>query len=100
MTVCLALIALLSLAGNAAAQQQTRVETELDRSEIARGETVTLRIRVHGQQGGVAIELDPLREQFEIVSTRSASHLRSVNNRIESWTDYMLVLFPRELGEQ
>lgn len=89
-----------SLSGSALAQQQTRIESELDRTELARGETVTLRVRVHGQQGGVAIELEPLREQFEIVSTRSASHLRSVNNRIESWTDYMLVLFPRELGEQ
>lgn len=93
-------LALLTLPGLTLAQQQTRVETELDRTEIARGETVTLRVRVYGQQGGVAIDLDPLREQFEIVSTRSASHLRSVNNRIESWTDYLLVLFPRELGEQ
>ncbi|MBC53592.1 MAG: hypothetical protein CMQ34_07110 [Gammaproteobacteria bacterium] len=93
-------LALLTLPGMTQAQQQTRVETELDRTEIARGETVTLRVRVYGQQGGVAIDLDPLREQFEIVSTRSASHLRSVNNRIESWTDYLLVLFPRELGEQ
>lgn len=93
-------LALLAAPGTALAQQQTRIETELDRTELARGETVTLRVRVYGQQGGVAIELDPLREQFEIVSTRSASHLRSVNNRIESWTDYMLVLFPRELGEQ
>ena len=104
-TLWLALLAALTLAvltlpGTTWAQQQVRVETELDRTEIARGETVTLRVRVYGQQGGVAIELDPLREQFEIVSTRSASHLRSVNNRIESWTDYMLVLFPRELGEQ
>lgn len=87
------------LAGSAQAQQQTTIETTLDRTELARGETVTLRVRVFGQQGGVAIDTAPLREQFEIVTTRSASHLRSVNNRIESWTDYILVLFPRELGE-
>ncbi|MDO8909794.1 MAG: BatD family protein [Pseudohongiella sp.] len=80
--------------------QQASIETRLDRTEISRGETVTLQIRVYGQQGGVQIDLEPLRSRFEIVTTRSASHLRSVNNRIESWTDYMLVLFPRELGEQ
>jgi hypothetical protein len=80
--------------------QSATVETELDRSEITRGETVTLRIRVYGQQGGVAVDLEPLRDRFEIVSTRSTSQLRSVNNRVESWTDYNLVLFPRELGEQ
>ncbi|HBN14528.1 MAG: hypothetical protein CMQ46_04655 [Gammaproteobacteria bacterium] len=80
--------------------QQARVETQLDRTELVRGETVTLTVRVHGQQGGVQIDLEPLRDSFEVVSTRSASHLRSVNNRIESWTDYRLVLFPRNLGEQ
>lgn len=93
-------ICLFSLLCAVSVAQQPAVETILDRTEIERGETVTLRIRVHGQQGGVQIDLEPLRTQFEIVSTRSASHLRSVNNRIESWTDYLLVLFPRELGEQ
>jgi hypothetical protein len=91
---------LLSQLSVLALAQQTPVETRLDQTEISRGETVTLQIRVHGQQGGVQIDLEPLRDRFEIVTTRSASHLRSVNNRIESWTDYMLVLFPRELGEQ
>jgi hypothetical protein len=93
-------LCLLSLFCAVSLAQQPAVETILDRTELERGETVTLRIRVHGQQGGVQIDLEPLRNQFEIVSTRSASHLRSVNNRIESWTDYLLVLFPRELGEQ
>lgn len=80
--------------------QQAAVESSLNPTEIERGQTVTLQIRVYGQQSGVQIDLDPLRERFEVVNTRSASHLRSVNNRIEAWTDYMLVLFPRELGEQ
>ncbi len=90
----------LSLLYANALAQPAAVESNLDRTELARGESVTLRIRVHGQQGGVQIDLEPLRNQFEIISTRSASHLRSINNRIESWTDYLLVLFPRELGEQ
>ena len=93
-------VCLLALICAGALAQQPALETNLDRTELERGETVTLRIRVHGQQGGVQIDLEPLRSQFEVVSTRSASHLRSVNNRIESWTDYLLVLFPRELGEQ
>lgn len=90
----------LALLIGVAQAQQPEIETRLDRTELTRGETVTLQIRVYGQQSGVQIDLEPLRERFEIVTTRSASHLRSVNNRIESWTDYMLVLFPRQLGEQ
>ena len=95
-----AVFCFLSLLSAVALAQQPTIETRLDQTEISRGETVTLQIRVYGQQGGVQIDLEPLRDRFEIVNTRSASHLRSVNNRIESWTDYMLVLFPRELGEQ
>lgn len=95
-----AVFCLLSQLSVLALAQQASIETRLDQTEISRGETVTLQIRVYGQQGGVQIDLEPLRDRFEIVTTRSASHLRSVNNRIESWTDYMLVLFPRELGEQ
>lgn len=98
------LLMMLSLSAMTAAvsvqAQSGGVETDLDRTEITRGETVTLRVRVFGQQGGVAIDLEPLRDRFEIVSTRSTSQLRSINNRVESWTDYSLVLFPRELGEQ
>lgn len=90
----------LCLAGVVSAQSSLRVETTLDRTEIERGETVTFVIRVFGQQGGLSIDLEPLRSRFEIVSTRSTSHLLSVNNRVESRTDYTLTLFPRELGEQ
>lgn len=94
------LVLWLCLIGAASAQSSLRVETNLNQTEIERGETVTLVIRVFGQQGGVSIDLEPLRSRFEIVSTRSTSHLLSVNNRVESRTDYTLVLFPRELGEQ
>lgn len=95
------LLLTVSLTVSLTVQAQTgTVETELDRTEITRGETVNLRVRVFGQQGGVAIDLEPLRGSFEIVSTRSTSQLRSINNRVESWTDYNLVLFPRELGVQ
>lgn len=96
MTLCV----LLSYMGsqNAWAQDED-IRATLEPQEMVRGETTTLTIRSFGQQGGVTIDLDPLREQFDIISSRSSSHLRSVNGQIESWTDYILILFPRELGE-
>lgn len=75
------------------------VTTSLDRTEIMRGETVRLTIRVDGQQGGVQMDLSPLQENFELVSTRTSSQLRATNNRTESWIDYYLTLFPRNEGE-
>lgn len=94
------LCVLLSYLGSQKAWAQDEdIRATLEPQEIVRGETTTLTIRSFGQQGGVTIDLDPLREQFDIISSRSSSHLRSVNGQIESWTDYILILFPRELGE-
>lgn len=88
-----------SVISTVALAQVGDIEATLNPQEMVRGETTTLTIRSYGQQGGVTIDLDPLREQFDVISSRSSSHLRSVNGQIESWTDYILILFPRELGE-
>ncbi len=75
------------------------IEVSVDRAELIRGETFVLTIRVYGQQGGVQMDMAPLRENFDIILTRTSSQMRSVNNRTESWTDYMITLFPRDTGE-
>lgn len=75
------------------------VTTSVDRTEIVRGETVLLTIRVDGRQGGVPMDLTPLEADFQLVSTRTSSQLRAINNRTESWIDYNLTLFPLKEGE-
>lgn len=75
------------------------VTTSVDRTEIVRGETVLLTIRVDGRQGGVSMDLTPLEADFQLVSTRTSSQLRAINNRTESWIDYNLTLFPLKEGE-
>lgn len=75
------------------------VTASVDRTEMIRGETVTLTLRVEGQQGGVQMDLTPLDEDFEVVATRTSSQMRTVNNQMESWIDYNLTLFPLNEGE-
>lgn len=75
------------------------VSATLDRTEIVRGETVTLTIRVEGQQGNVAMDLSPLEASFQVVATRTSSQIRSINNSVEASIDYMLTLFPLHEGE-
>lgn len=79
--------------------QAQPVSVSLDRTEIVRGETVTLTIRVEGQQGGVQMDLTPLESSFQVVATRTSSQMRSINNAVESWIDYNLTLFPLHEGE-
>ena len=93
---CLMTIALTLFSSLSYAQP---VRASLDRTEIIRGETVTLTIRVDGQQGGVQMDLSPLEANFQVVATRTSSQMRSINNSMEQWIDYNLTLFPLHEGD-
>ena len=92
----LLLLVSLCYAGLSMAQQ---VELSVDRSEIARGETLTLTIRVYDQRQGMQLDLTPLTTAFDVLGTRTSSQIRSINGAVESWTDYIVTLFPLEEGE-
>jgi hypothetical protein len=75
------------------------VEISVDRTEVARGDTVELTIRVFRQQQNVQLDLSPLRDDFDILASRTSSQIRSINNQVESWIDYIITLFPTREGE-
>jgi len=79
---------------------QSSIVVEIDRSEVVRGETITMTIRVNDRQGSVPMDVSAFGNDFEVISTRSSSRLQTVNHRVQAWTEYTLVLFPRKLGEQ
>jgi len=91
----LLLVALFTLPWLASAQT---VEVTVDRTEIARGDTVELTIRVFQQQNS-QLDLSPLREDFDVLASRTSQQIRSINNQVESWTDYIITLFPTREGE-
>lgn len=75
------------------------IEVDVDRTELARGETLTFTIRVFDQRQGMQLDLTPLTENFDVLGTRTSSQIRSVNGNVESWTDYIVTLFPLTEGE-
>jgi len=75
------------------------VEISVDRTEVARGDTVELTIRVYRQQQNVQLDLSPLREDFDVLASRTSSQIRSINNQVESWIDYIITLFPTREGQ-
>ncbi|MYA37299.1 MAG: protein BatD [Gammaproteobacteria bacterium] len=94
-TALLAICAMLSPV-QASAQQ---IETTVDRTELARGETLTYTIRVYDRRQGMQLDLTPLTEEFDVLGTRTSSQIRSVNGAVESWTDYIVTLFPLIEGD-
>ena len=75
------------------------VEVSVDRNELARGETLTFTIRVFDQRQGMQLDLTPLTDEFDVLGTRTSSQIRSINGAVESWTDYIVTLFPLTEGE-
>ena len=45
------------------------------------------------------LDLTPLTDEFDVLGTRTSSQIRSVNGSVESWTDYIVTLFPLAEGE-
>jgi len=94
----LVLIPLIFFYGLTTAQEQN-IEVSVDRNELARGETLTYTIRVYDQRQGMQLDLTPLTEEFDVLGTRTSSQIRSINGSVESWTDYIVTLFPLAEGE-
>ncbi len=92
-TICAILLAVFALP--LLAQE---IETSVDRTELARGETLTYTIRVFDRRQGMQLDLTPLTEDFDVLGTRTSSQIRSVNGNVESWTDYIVTLFPLTEG--
>ncbi|MGI9251241.1 MAG: BatD family protein [Pseudohongiellaceae bacterium] len=93
------LLCLLSATPVQAQEDGMQVEVSVDTRELARGETLLLTIRVHGQSQSMQLDLSALNENFEVLGTRTASQIRAVNGQVESWTDYIVTLFPLNEGE-
>ena len=87
------------LIASLATGQEQQIEVSVDRNELARGETLTFTIRVFDQRQGMQLDLTPLTDNFDVLGTRTSSQIRSVNGAVESWTDYIVTLFPLTEGE-
>jgi hypothetical protein len=45
------------------------------------------------------LDLTPLTQDFDVLGTRTSSQIRSINGVTESWTDYVITLFPEKEGD-
>lgn len=62
-------------------------------------DTTRLTIRDSGSSQTQPLDLEPLEQDFEVLTTQSASQYRSINGRVESWVEYQILLRPRRTGE-
>lgn len=94
------LMAVTLLATTVPAVAQDNIVTRVDEDEITHGETLTMTVEVYDRQGNVPIDITALEEDFDVVSSRTSSQLRTINGRVQARTRYELMLFPKRAGEQ
>ncbi len=92
----LLLICLLAWTGLTSAQS-TGPSAELERNQIAEGETVTLNLTLPGELDGEP-DFSPLEKDFDILGRSQSSHTNIINGRMDSKRVWRLTLAPKRDG--
>jgi hypothetical protein len=74
------------------------VTAHLDRSRIAKGETVNLTLEVGGQSQ-TQPNMSVLNENFEILNRSSGTQMSVMNGQMTSATTWMIMLRPKRIGK-
>ncbi len=75
-----------------------RLESSVDETTISKADTLRLTLRADGVNLTSSPDLDPLAENFDILSTQSSSQFRSINGQVDSSTTWTLLLKPKHSG--
>lgn len=73
-------------------------DASVDATSISAADTLRLMLRADGANLTGDPDLDPLTQDFEILSTQRSSQFRSINGQIDAWTTWTMLLKPRHSG--
>ena len=99
--VCAAVAAVcwLGLAPSPAQAEDPSVEASLSADTVAKGETVSLRIRLRGDAAASEPDLSPLEHDFEVLDVQRSQRTVIVNGVRDASRDWIVELLPRREGE-
>lgn len=89
------LLMILLLAGHTQAQA---LIANVDRETIGLNDTLILTVRQSGRTLSGTPNFDALRRDFEVLSNQRSHQTRIVNGDMESWTEWRLMLSPKQAG--
>ena len=75
------------------------ITADLEPALVDELDTARLIIRATGSNQAERLDLSALEEDFEVLTTQSASQYRSINGQVESWVEYQIMLRPRRPGD-
>ena len=89
----------LLIVGIALPATATTLTATPDRTVITADETLQLTVRIDEQIGFGGPDFSLLEEHFEILNQHRSNQFRSINGRTEGWTEWNLVLAPKQTGK-
>jgi len=74
------------------------LDASVDATSISAADTLRLILRADGANLTGDPDLDPLTQDFEVLSTQRSSQFRSINGQIDAWTTWTMLLKPKHSG--
>ncbi|GKT11423.1 MAG: hypothetical protein ISEC1_P0387 [Thiomicrorhabdus sp.] len=75
------------------------LKVDSDRQSIEMGEIITLYITADFQTRGSQLNLDSLKDQFEILGKQQSNRIEVINGSIKSNTSWQITLLAKQVGE-
>jgi len=75
----------------------SQLSSTVDRTEISEDESLTLRVRYDGNTNGQP-DFSALSQDFEILSQQQSNQIRTINGRVEAFTEWSMMITPRTTG--
>ncbi len=97
--MCVALAAMITLFFTAPAQAAEQLIATVDRNHISMEETLTLNVRFNKQVMLDEPDFSLLQQHFDVLTNKRSNQYRNINGRAESWTQWSLVLAPKQEGK-
>lgn len=95
---CSQLLTALVLLFLAASAHSMTLTSQVDRTTISINDTLILTVTLD-RQGANAIDLSELELQFDVLQRRRSSQTSFINGKIQSQTQWIVVLAPKETGQ-
>lgn len=93
------LLASMSLFSYSTQSFAKQITVTTDRNSVEMGDIITLMVEADFQSRGDQIQLDQLRDQFEVLNQQQSNHFEMINGDFASFTRWQIQLLPKQAGK-
>lgn len=81
------------------ANAQGKLTATVDRAQVSMEETLKLQVKYNEQVMFDEPDFSELKQNFDVLGSNRSNQYRSINGKVESWTQWTLTLAPKQEGK-